>query len=981
MQPNQRKTFYQRWSWPLLLLTLVATPYAFYTAIRAVRSNQNHVEDWLPKAFDETQKLAWFRKHFASDQFVIVSWEGCRLGLGEGEQDDPRLQILTAMLKGSDTLDPVAGNTNSDADTAEAGVETPPVLLEPKYQVSAHDRELIEKYVKTVESGRTVINKLTAEPLSLTVKEAVKRLKGVMIGPDGKQTCLIVTLKPAALKELKSVVGNGRKRLVGSDIEPGLLTRLIRQVGLSNDEVHLGGPPIDNTAIDEEGERTLIRLAGVSGLLGIGLAWWSLRNVALTAIVFLCGVLSAASSLGVVWLTGQNVDAILMSMPSLVYVLAISGAIHLVSYYREAVETSGMHGACERAVKLAWRPALLCSITTAIGLLSLAVSELVPIKKFGIYSAIGVMVLLVIVYLVVPAALQITGAGKRWLKTQRAAKDDKPTAHSGHDKDFVGSFWYRYASFTIRHYKFVGFCSILFTAFVSCGLYYAKSSIDLLKLFDSRARILQDYRWLEAHLGKLVPLEIVLVFPDHWQARLDEDPSGSLTAPLTFVQRMEIVSQLQAMIEQRFGANSGDIVGQSLSAAAFAPKLPSEKSGMKAIVYRTTINKRLTADKSSLVDTGFLRIDDQDNSELWRISLRVAAFNDVDYGTFTRDLQAVAQPLIDACYLRSKVLSELQARTIDADNNERQKVLLWGYFNEDPSRPQKEQVIQLLSNQLQQLAIDVVVEKRAPAEVPISGLNRLKDYDSIIAYGDFNDNDMRLTRSVMPKLMIAKASEMPTSPRPSTNNGKDGNSTGSQAVELSAIYTGVVPIVYQAQRALLNSLSESTFWSFLTITPIMMFVSRSVLAGCVAMIPNLVPILLVFGGMGWMGVAIDIGSLMTASIALGVAVDDTIHFLARFREELDHRHDRHESIAAAYCHCAVPTLQAATISGLGLSVFAFSTFAPTQKFGWLMLSILFAGVVAELVLLPALLASPLGKCFISQKKAPEAAPESSQMAA
>ena len=259
-------------------------------------------------------------------------------------------------------------------------------------------------------------------------------------------------------------------------------------------------------------------------------------------------------------------------------------------------------------------------------------------------------------------------------------------------------------------------------------------------------------------------------------------------------------------------------------------------------------------------------------------------------------------------------------------------------------------------------------------------MRKLNQYDSILAYGDFSETDLTLTQSIVPKLLVARASQLPTTPAVANASGKSETST--KPLELSAVYTGVVPIVYQAQRALLNSLSESTFWSFLTITPIMMFVSRSFMAGCVAMIPNLVPILLVFGGMGWMGVAIDIGSLMTASIALGVAVDDTIHFLARFREELEHREGRKEAIAAAYCHCAVPTLQAATVSGLGLSVFAFSTFAPTQKFGWLMLSILFAGVVAELVLLPALLASPLGKCFIpKKKKVVEVEPESNQMAA
>jgi hypothetical protein len=135
------------------------------------------------------------------------------------------------------------------------------------------------------------------------------------------------------------------------------------------------------------------------------------------------------------------------------------------------------------------------------------------------------------------------------------------------------------------------------------------------------------------------------------------------------------------------------------------------------------------------------------------------------------------------------------------------------------------------------------------------------------------------------------------------------------------------------------------------------------------MLPNVLPIVMVFGGMGWLGVDVDVGSMMTASIALGVAVDDTIHYLNWFREELDRIGDRKKAILAAYKHCATPTLQAAVISGLGLSVFAISTFTPTQRFGVLMLVILWLGAVAELIYFPALLAGPLGSVFKPRKKA------------
>ena len=167
---------------------------------------------------------------------------------------------------------------------------------------------------------------------------------------------------------------------------------------------------------------------------------------------------------------------------------------------------------------------------------------------------------------------------------------------------------------------------------------------------------------------------------------------------------------------------------------------------------------------------------------------------------------------------------------------------------------------------------------------------------------------------------------------------------------------------------LLDSLIQSTFWSVITITPLLMCIARSFRAGTVAMLPNVLPILMVFGGMGWLGIEVDVGSMMTASIALGVAVDDTIHYLNWFREELDRLGDRKQAILAAYKHCATPTLQAAIISGLGLSVFAISTFTPTQRFGVLMLIILWLGVVAELIFFPALLAGPLGSVFKPRKK-------------
>ena len=152
-----------------------------------------------------------------------------------------------------------------------------------------------------------------------------------------------------------------------------------------------------------------------------------------------------------------------------------------------------------------------------------------------------------------------------------------------------------------------------------------------------------------------------------------------------------------------------------------------------------------------------------------------------------------------------------------------------------------------------------------------------------------------------------------------------------------------------------------------------MFVLKSPIAGLISMIPNVFPIVIIFGGLGWLNIKVDIGIMMTASVALGVAVDDTIHFLTWFRRGIAMGYDRVQSVMLAYDRCATAMMQTTIIGGLGLAVFATSTFTPTQQFGYLMISMLGAALIGDLLMLPALLISPLGRFF--SNGAPAHAPE------
>lgn len=870
-----------------------------------------------------------------------------------------------------------------------------------------------------------------------THQKALERLKGGLFGADGKQTCIMLTLSEPAKRDLRRVLG---RALMGRPLGR-LLQIAVNECGISEEDLKLGGPPIDNVAIDEEGQITLVRLILLSAVVGIGLSLFLVRSIKVTGMLFIIGGLTAMNSLAIVWWTGGTVDAIMMSMPSLVYVLGISGALHLVNYYRETVDEEGLAGAPGRMLKLGWKAASLCSVTTALGLASLYTSTLVPIRNFGVYSAIGVLATLALFFTYLPAALHLWPPRRpddAAAKAAAARRAQPTTFEKGVEKTFehVGGF-------IIRRWGLVTLGCVLFIGLCSLGVFRIQTSVHLIKFFDRDAKIIRDYTWLEGHLAKLVPMELVVrVRPElvrsTQQTSETEDPAEAelqrRRLQFDFLERMEIAARIQDAVAQQLGPQGQGIVGQAMSVPTFAPELPPPGYPTLRDPVRSVMNRKLEEHRHEYLASDFLRIDrgtrpagagnpaeDREpdpnkGSELWRISLRVGALRDIDYGQFVNELERVVEPVLTAYRFREQVLTELDARSegkgfvktrvaflglgdpsqrpagaAEAEGGAEQEALAAaeaagaedaaaGLDRKYTGNAQLDQT-RLFAQTLKDLMTCAGVYAKGgcwhdPAEAQAEpgyytsaawGDVLGKKFDCVVLVKDQREYDVEYIKQHARIFIDARQHTFdPAAPHAQT--------AVQRGDPIHVVYTGVVPLVYKAQRSLLDSLIESTLWSFVTITPLMMFLSRNIIAGIVVMLPNVLPVVVVFGGMGWLNVDVDVGSMMTASIALGVAVDDTIHFLTWYREDFERQgRDRNKAIIAAYRRCALPTMQAATISGVGLSVFALSTFTPTQRFGYLMLAILFAGLVAELVMLPALLAGPLGRFCnprVSNKRSP-----------
>jgi predicted RND superfamily exporter protein len=180
---------------------------------------------------------------------------------------------------------------------------------------------------------------------------------------------------------------------------------------------------------------------------------------------------------------------------------------------------------------------------------------------------------------------------------------------------------------------------------------------------------------------------------------------------------------------------------------------------------------------------------------------------------------------------------------------------------------------------------------------------------------------------------------------------------------IDVIYTGLVPIVYKAQTSLLDGLTVGFISDLVLIIIVMIVAVRSLAAGLLLTITSVFPAAVVFGLMGWSGIIVDVGTVMTPAVALGVTVDDVVHYLLWYRRGISDGLSRNDSVMLAYKGCARAMYQSWGVIGIGLSVFALSPFNPTQRFGFMMLTLLTAALPGNLLLMPALLAGPLGRLF------------------
>ncbi|MFN9719130.1 MAG: efflux RND transporter permease subunit [Planctomycetota bacterium] len=794
----------------LVVYGLVLLPLIIWGAIQALESTNNSPIDWVDASFQQRKKYDDFVELFGPGDAVVASWPECYW-------TDERLDTLVRELRESPVFRAADGSPYFHQ--VSCGREAILQMTTPQRPPSSGD----EAGALTAGSDDVTAIAATVKQPRISVPDAIRRLQGTLIGKDGRTTSVIVILNKAGL-------------VIRADLVQSMRTLIQETCGVDEADLHLVGPVVDGLTVDAAAHASLTNFAGPSAFIIFAICWWSLRSFAQGCIVFLTAALCQGIILATIYYSGEKLSALLIILPPLVQVLTVSGGIHLMNYYHNALETMEPKAAAIQAFREGWLPSVLSLGTTAMGTASLMVSGLQPIRLFGIYGTVGVLTATAAVLTVVPCSMMIFGRKKQVQNVALLSHTDDPSVNrsNGHRSRFrqaADRFWEWLAQLLRRRNTLSLVVLFGMMILTSTGLPRLKPSIRIETLFLPNSRIMQDYRWLEAHIGPLVPIEVILSFDK--DCRLNER------------RRMELLWRVNDVLLKQ------PHVRASLSALTFFPTMPKMES-MPATLRSGMLNKAIFMACPSFEAMNVLR--STDNEELWRITAHVSSLDLLDYGDLLNQIEAA-------------VLHELFPPSNDAPRTE----------------------------------------------------------------------------------------------------------SASDLKGVEVFTSGIMPLVHEIQGQLLTDLSNSLLSALIVITVTMTLAQAGFWAGLVSMASNIFPIVIAFGVMGLIDHPMDIGSVMTASIALGIAVDDTLHFLAFFRRMMQQPGaTRFSAVLSGYQHCGLAMIQTSVSCGLGLLVFALSDFVPTSRFAVLMAFLLLLALLGDLLLLPALLLSPAGKLFESADKKREA---------
>ena len=290
------------------------------------------------------------------------------------------------------------------------------------------------------------------------------------------------------------------------------------------DEVHFVGRIVAQDVYLKNLENEFKYFLSISFFLVVVFLWFSFKSLYGIIVPITIVIISIFWTLGIMALLGQSLDIMTVMLPTMIFIAGMSDVVHFFSkYFEELSKGTEKSKIFPLIIKEVGFPTFLTLITTVVGFLSLLFSSIIPIRDFGIFTSVGIIIAFVLTYTLLPALLFLFTPKKLVV------------VHSHNNKTYnvmrTVLFW------IFRNQKTIIVTTCVLIALSIVGVYKIKVNNILLEDLSDRIKIKQDFMFFDKHYSGVRPLELAIEIKNKNKTVWDYDIMQQLNAVDDFIKK------------------------------------------------------------------------------------------------------------------------------------------------------------------------------------------------------------------------------------------------------------------------------------------------------------------------------------------------------------------------------------------------------------------------------------------------------------
>ena len=906
---------------------------------------ESDITKWIRQDLPEIKTLNYISERYGGEDVALLGLESDSLFSVRGLKLLAELQDSLEILKG------VSGVTSIismlDIRGTQDGIEV---------------KDLIDRY--NLPEKEDSILELKRYILSRDI------YRGRIISQDGRTVLYIIRLqrgvnKPEISRKIKSLTHEILKKS-NLPVKP-----------------YFSGTPLLLDEINREIISDMEKLVPFVVIIVFIVLFAGMRNIYGVLLPLTVVVLAGVWTIGLMAYLHIPLSVVSNTMPVLLIAVGSAYGIHVISRYARHLSLGKEKiVAMSDTLKEVTVPVLLAAFTTMASFFSFVGSYLVVISQFGIFTGIGILISLVLSIIFIPAVL--LGVNYRVSSLNRVEGKDT----------FYEKLSRSVAWFIKEHSFWAILVGIVIFSFGVWGFYVLRPSSNLLEYFSKDSYVRKSAEFLRKNFKGDVPVYVLV--------------KGDLKNPYVLQEMVDFEKFMRSRKDIGFPNSYADLI-MSVNEAAFGEKMiPETEEQVENLSFmlegRPILSQLVNSDYTEGIISAnatstaywpikryFDRVLVRDIVPILRDTLTdkiiqeylahraaMRIFYDMKFRGFIIDTEVVERTLIGN-YGQNVRLSGEDIKKI--------KVKIKRLFGEE-GLSLKENQLDNLTVFLASESVDTTFFRAYVNNIVPNGVK--KEDPEIVSYlveslldtrrDVFNKKKVEIVFGEVLKGLpkeVKSCKELVKDIKGDVATFLKRHTYVSASlvdqdgkIKIKAVYSGLLPVEEKINENIIKSQVKSMLIAFFVVLILVSIDTGAILSGILASLTILLVVAIDFGLMALFGLTLNSGTMLVASIAIGIGIDYTIHFLSHLKQEVQRGLSIEEGVEKTILEKGKPIMINATTVGLGFLVLVFASLVPIKNFGWLLFVTMLTSSFMSLSFLPALiiiLKKPFLKAFTRKK--------------